>query len=110
MAPLVLAQEPRLHAAVLVSGGLSPGQAEPVTDPFNFAPRVSAPVLMVNGSQDFIFEVKLSQEPLYRTLGTAPDKKKHVVLEGGHGILLEKRAQVLREALDWFDRYLGAIQ
>jgi dienelactone hydrolase/tRNA A-37 threonylcarbamoyl transferase component Bud32 len=110
MAPLVLAQEPRLHAAVLVSGGLSPGQASPETDPFNFAPRVSAPVLMVNGSQDFIFEVKLSQEPLYRTLGTAPDKKKHVVLEGGHGILLEKRAQVLREALDWFDRYLGAIQ
>jgi dipeptidyl aminopeptidase/acylaminoacyl peptidase len=29
-----------------------------------------------------------------------------VVLPGGHNILAERRSQSLREALDWFDRYL----
>ena len=60
MGSMVLALEPRFKAAVFVSGGLSPGQAPPEVDPFTFAPRVSVPVLMVNGDSDYIFEVERS--------------------------------------------------
>ena len=106
MGSIVLALEPRFKAAVFVSGGLSPGQAPPEVDPFTFAPRVSVPVLMVNGDSDYIFEVERSQKPLYGTLGSAVDRKQHIVFPGGHAIAFEKRQQVVREILDWLDRYL----
>ena len=104
--PLVLAVEPRLRAGVLMSGGLA-GDPSPDVDPFNFSPRVTVPVLMINGDSDFIFELERAQKPLFAALGTSADRKRHVVLPGGHGILFEKRSQVIREILDWFDRYLG---
>ena len=107
MSSIVLSVEPRLRAAVLASGGFSPGEAPPETDPFNFASRVTVPVLMLNGSRDFIFEVELSQKPLFEQLGSPAGTKKHLVFDGGHGIFYEKRSQVIRETLDWFDRYLG---
>jgi formylglycine-generating enzyme required for sulfatase activity/dienelactone hydrolase/predicted Ser/Thr protein kinase len=106
---LVLGVEPRLRAAVFLSGGFS-GPAPPEVDPFNFAPHVSVPVLMVNGDADFIFAVDRAQNPLFDELGAAADQKRHVVLPGGHGIIYEKRSQVIREILDWFDRYLGAVK
>ena len=109
MGSVVLAHDPRLRAAVLVAGGFSPGDAPPETDPLNFAPRVSVPVLMLNGNKDFIFDTEQSQKPLFRFLGSPADRKKHVVYEAGHAVFLEKRSQVIREALDWFDRYLGPV-
>jgi serine/threonine protein kinase/dienelactone hydrolase len=107
MGSIVLAQDPRFRAAVFLSGGFSPGKAPPEVDPFNFAPRVSIPVLMINGDQDFIFDAKLSQEPLFQTLGTSADRKKHLLFHAGHGVPLEKRNQVIQEVLDWLDRYVG---
>ena len=110
MGSLVLAQEPRLRTAVFVSGGFSPGDAPPEADPLNFAPRVTVPVLMLNGDHDYIFEVELSQKPLFRFLGSPADRKKHLIYPAGHGVFIEKRSQVIRETLDWFDRYLGPVQ
>ena len=109
MAPQVLAQEPRLKAAVLGGGGLSPGPAPPEVDGFTFAPRVSAPVLMFNGHLDLIFDLERSQKPLFRMLGTPAEHKRHIVVPGGHGVFFEKRSQFIREVLDWFDRYLGPV-
>jgi len=110
MSPVVLGQDSRIRAAVLASGGFSPGKAPPEVDPFNFAPRVTVPVLMINGDRDFIFDVQISQNPLFEVLGTPSDRKRHLVLEAGHGVFIEKRSQMIREALDWFDRYLGPVQ
>ena len=62
--PLVLAVEPRLRAGVLMSGGLA-GDPSPDIDPFNFSPRVTVPVLMINGDSDFIFELERAQKPLF---------------------------------------------
>jgi dienelactone hydrolase len=107
MASVVIALEPRLEAAVLVSGGLSPGMAPPEVDAFTFAPRVSVPVLMINGDSDFIYMVDQSQKPLFRFLGTPLEHKRHLALQGGHAILNEKRNRVIRETLQWFDRYVG---
>jgi len=43
----------------------------PEVDPFNFAPRVRQPTLMLNGRYDFAFPVETSQLPLFQLLGTA---------------------------------------
>ena len=110
MGSIVLSQDPRFRAAVFLSGGFSPGKAPSDVDVFNFAPRVSIPVLMVNGDRDFIFEVEMSQKPLFRGLGSSADQKKHLLFEAGHGVIFEKRSQVIREILDWFDRFLGPVQ
>jgi len=97
------ALEPRLRAIVLVSGGLLTGPVPGEIDPFNFARRVEAPVLLVAGRDDFRRPLKESQEPLMRLLGSR--EKRHYVFEGGH--VPPRWQEVIRETLDWFDRYLG---
>ena len=69
--PIFMALEERFRAAVFVAGGLNQYASypsvlptTPETDPFNFAPRVTAPVLMVNGRNDFARPVEVSQLPL----------------------------------------------
>ncbi len=110
MGSIVLALDRRYRCAVFLSGGLSPTGAPPEVDPFNFAPHVSVPLLMVNGNQDYIFSVTGGQNPLFRALGTPSQDKRHIVLPGGHGVIFDRRTDVIREALDWFDRYLGPVR
>jgi dipeptidyl aminopeptidase/acylaminoacyl peptidase len=81
----------------------------PEADPFNFASRVKAPTLMLNGRHDFIFPLESSQLPLYRLLGTPGKDKRHVVFEAAHG-LGGHRTGMVREVLGWLDRYLGPIR
>jgi len=107
---VVLALEPRLKAAVLLDGGRSGGTPIPEADPYFFAPRVSTPVLMLNGGQDFTFPVQTSQVPLFQALGTPASEKQHLVFDAGHDVSSRYRVQVVREALNWWDRYLGPVQ
>ena len=106
MGPLMLAVEPRIKAAVLNVAGLKFQRALPEADPFNFAPHVTVPVLMLNARYDQFFPLETSQNPLFRLLGTPPDRKRHVVYEAGH---LMPRTLTITETLDWFDRYLGKV-
>ena len=107
LAPVYLAIEPRLRVGVLLSGGFETWTVPAETDPINFAPRVTQPVLMVNGREDFDLPYETAQLPLFRALGTAPDSKQHVVLEGGH--IPPKPQEVFKEILGWLDRQLGAV-
>ncbi len=107
LAPIFLAVEKRIRAAVLVGGGLAMQACAPDADPFNFAPRVSQPVLMVNGRYDFFFPVETSQVPMFQSIGTRTDDKRHVIFEAGH---LPPNDLLIKEVLDWFDRYLGTIE
>ena len=109
MAPIVLALEDRIKAGVLIVGGLTLARPFPETDPFHFAPRVSVPVLMVNGDEDIVFPPEEAQLPLYELLGTPSEHKNHVVLNGGHAIGATHRNQVVSEVLAWFDKYLGPL-
>ena len=52
----------------------------------NFAPRVTVPVLMLNGRYDYFYPTALSQEPLFALLGTLPAHKRRVVYETSHAI------------------------
>jgi dienelactone hydrolase len=108
MGPRMVGVEPRLKAAILLSGGSFekvPGEV----DAWNFAPRVKIPVLMLNGRDDFLFPLETSQNPLFKALGTVEKDKKHVLYDGGH-VSLFTRLDLVKEALDWLDHYLGPVQ
>ncbi len=109
MSPIFLSLEDRFKTAVLIVGGLLFRPRTPESDEFNFIPRVTKPVLMINGRDDFIFPFETSVQPFFRLLGTPPKDKKLVVLNAGHN-LLANRVEVMRETLDWLDRYLGPVK
>jgi dienelactone hydrolase len=101
--------ESRVKAVVLLDGGFF--QVEhPLdgTDQVDFAPRVRQPVLMVNGRYDATYPLEQSQLPLFRLLGAAEGDKRHVLLETGHDVRVQ-RAAMTRETLAWFDKYLGPV-
>jgi formylglycine-generating enzyme required for sulfatase activity/dienelactone hydrolase len=104
LGPLALAVERRFKAAVLWSGGFSSGTKLPEIDEINYAPRVTVPVLMLNGRQDFTFPVESSQEPMFQLLGTSDEHKRRVLFDGGHVFPF---ARVQKDTLDWLDKYLG---
>ena len=106
--PVLAIDERRLKAAVLISVGLAPGRLLPESDPFNFLPRFTVPTVMVCGRSDFIFPVEASQRPMFRLLGTPAKDKRLFNWDGGH---MPSSLQVpIREALGWFDRYLGPVK
>jgi len=108
VAPLALATELRFKGAVLVSAGMTNG-VSPEVDPWNYAPHVKTPVLMLNGRDDFFFSLATSQTPLFEALGTPEKDKRRVLYDGGH-VDFVSRMEVVKEALDWLDRYLGPVK
>jgi predicted Ser/Thr protein kinase/pimeloyl-ACP methyl ester carboxylesterase len=103
-----VALESRLKAAILLAGGLFDMSLPPEADAFNFAPRIKTPTLLLGGEYDFDYPVDTSQRPLFKLLAAPPEHKRHVVFEkAGH---VPPRIEVIRETLDWLDRYLGPVQ
>jgi dipeptidyl aminopeptidase/acylaminoacyl peptidase len=46
---------------------------------------------------------------MFRRFGTPAADKRQVIVDSGHGVLFpEVRNEVIREILNWLDRYLGA--
>ncbi len=104
-APIALAVEERIDAAVLNVGGLVENERYlPEVDPLNFVPHVRSPILMLNGEYDIVFPLENAQKPMFELLGTDPAHKKHYVAPAGH---IVPRDMLIRETLDWFDHYLG---
>jgi dienelactone hydrolase/cbb3-type cytochrome oxidase subunit 3 len=107
-APMMLATVPRFRTAILLAGAMRPVGALPEADPVNFLPRVTIPILHVTGRYDAGYPVDVAQKPFFDLFGTPPQDKRHLVLPVGHAILVpEVRTTVIREVLDWLDRYLG---
>ena len=103
----IVAIEKRFKAVVLLSGGLPAGLRPPEADPMNFAPHITAPTLMLNGRDDFIFPLEPVARPLFDLLGAPPDRKRLAINEGGHVPALN---ELIRDVLGWFDQYLGPVQ
>jgi pimeloyl-ACP methyl ester carboxylesterase len=107
MGSLFPAVENRIRACLLISPGFYLQKSLPEVDQLNFAPRVKVPTLMLNGRFDYIFPVRSSQEPMFRLLGAPDEQKRRVVYDSGHDI---PRNEMIKESLDWLDRYLGPVK
>ena len=104
LGPIMLTVEDRFEAGVLVVAGLQYERALPEVEPIQYLPRVTIPVLMMNGKYDFFFPVETSQQPFYDLLGTPEENKEWKLVEASHGV---GRFEVAKEAGPWLDRYLG---
>jgi formylglycine-generating enzyme required for sulfatase activity/dienelactone hydrolase len=107
MAPIYLAMEPRFKTAVLLVPGFYTQRALPEAEAINYAPRVTMPTLLLNGRFDFFSPEDTTQVPFFNLLGTQADQKRRVVYDTGHNI---PRPDLIRESLDWLDRYLGPVR
>ena len=63
---------------------------------------------MLNGDNDSSYPVVV-QKRLYTLLGTPVEDKRHVLYQGGHGVFGVRRSEMIREMLEWLDRYLGLV-
>jgi len=101
------AVEPRIKANVLYVAGLGFQRALPEVDELNYIGRVRQPTLILNGEFDFFFPKETSQRPMFELLGTPAADKKRLIFPGGHSV---PRTEMIKESLDWLDRYLGPVQ
>jgi formylglycine-generating enzyme required for sulfatase activity/predicted Ser/Thr protein kinase len=104
----VCAIESRFKTCVLLAGGFPPGPRPPEIDPINFAPRAHAPLLMLNGRYDFDQSSEQQAKPMLRFWGAPEKDKRMVIMESGH--LPANLQEVIREILDWLDKYLGPVK
>jgi len=107
MGGIVPAVETRVRAVVLTVSGMTMERTLPEVDQINYLPRVTQPVLMLNGEYDPYFPVETAQKPMLRLLGTPPDDKKMIVYPSSH---LVPPAEFIKETLNWLDKYLGPVQ
>lgn len=106
MGSVMLAIENRFKVAVLIAPGFYLQESSPEVDQLNLAPRVKIPVLMLNGHFDFLFPPQSSQEPMFRLLGTPKEQKRRVVYNTVHNV---PQNEMIKETLNWLDRYLGPV-
>ena len=101
---IIPAIEGRIKAAVLLSGGYTPGM-HPEFSQVNCAPRIKIPILMLNGKYDLTYPVETSIKPLFQMFGT-PEKDKFIKFyETSHSVWLKN--EVIKDELDFLDKYLG---
>jgi hypothetical protein len=99
--PIPVALDPRFKLAIFAAGGLRYNYP-PEIQGVNFLPRITVPVLVVNGRDDFSTPIA-AQKHLYTLLGTPLEHKRHVMLEGGH--VPNDFRGLIREILDFLDKY-----
>ena len=107
MGAILPAVEPRLKASVIYVGGFDLRAALPEVEPINFTPRITIPTLMLSGRYDFFYPMECCQESMFRFLGAPADQKRRVVYESGHNV---PRAELIKETLNWLDKYLGPVK
>ncbi len=110
MGSVMIATESRLRTGIFLLGGICACKRHPASDPANFAPRVTIPILMLNGREDSIFPLETAQNPLFNLLGTPSGHKQHVLFPGGHSIAWEYREPYHKAIVDWLDQYLGRVE
>jgi formylglycine-generating enzyme required for sulfatase activity/tRNA A-37 threonylcarbamoyl transferase component Bud32/dienelactone hydrolase len=107
IAPILGALDKRIKLFLLEGGGLIKGPL-PEIDPINFAPRHTAPTVIFNGRYDISFPLETSARPLLNSLGTPKRDKELVLFDGGHVPPLDSK--LMKEMLDWLDRYTGPVR
>ena len=104
---IIPAVEQRIKTSILVVAGLAFERSLPEVEPIHYLPRITTPVLMLNGKYDFFFPYETSQLPFYELLGTTKEHKQIILYEQGHAV---PETQLVKETLTWLDRYLGPVE
>ena len=107
MGGIIPAVEPRIKVSILYVAGLAMERGRPEVEPVNYLPRITVPVLMLNGKYDFFFPSETAQRPFFEFLGTPQADKRWISYEGGHDV---PRTELIGESLGWLDRYLGPVR
>jgi dienelactone hydrolase len=111
-APIILALEERIKAAILQNGGFfiywgSGGPVRPEVNEMNYVTRVKTPTLMLNGRYDLFFPYETNARIMFERLGTPKDQKEQKVYDSDHYV---PRNELIKETLRWFDKYLGPVK
>jgi len=108
IAPSILATENRIRSAVLLSAALAPVDSTvfPATlNPNTYWPRVTTPVLVLNGSYDISIHATQNRDLLLQTIGSTAARKRAILYDAPHWPLPPHR--VRNDTLSWFDEFLG---
>ena len=106
MSASILALEPRLQAVVLWGARYPHGAVQrPAFNPATYWPRMTKPVLVTNGRDDQYASRSTDPQRLMALFGTDAQDKRLVLYDGPHWPM--PRRELLRDTIDWFDRYLG---
>ena len=104
----ILASEPRIRTAVLMSGYVANIDADrfpDVVNPNTYWPVVELPILVLNGRYDIATHQNESRDMLIRTIGTSVESKRSVLYDSSHWPLPPHRVE--RDVIEWLDRHLG---
>jgi eukaryotic-like serine/threonine-protein kinase len=106
--PVLSAIDGRVRAGAHIGAGLIGVDLPAEFNPIHFAPRATEPTLLIGGRYDFIGPVATSQLPLLHLLGAPDEHKKLALFDTGH--VVHPGPEMIKEVLDWFDRYLGPVR
>lgn len=105
MGAIIPAVEERLKLIMLMVPGMySYNKALPEADVINYITRVKQPVLMLNGRYDHVFAYEIDIHPMYQLFGTPEEDKVLKLYETGHYV---PQTQIIKETLNWLEKYWG---
>jgi predicted esterase len=106
---LIPAVEDRIKIAIINAGGLKmyDRKPRPEADYINYVSRVTIPTLMLHGRFDANVSYDHAAKPMYDLLGTPEKDKKLIVYQTDHIIPVN---ELIKESLNWLDRYLGPVR
>jgi dipeptidyl aminopeptidase/acylaminoacyl peptidase len=104
---IIPAVEDRLKLSILIIGGNGAARAYPEADVINYLPRIKIPVLMLNGRYDPQFPFETSVKPFFNLIGTPEKDKRLCVYETDHNV---PKSELIKETLNWLDKYFGPVK
>jgi dienelactone hydrolase len=104
---IIPAVETRIKANILYLGGFNHSAALPEALGVNYISRIRIPTLMLNGRYDMVFPLETNVRPAFKLLGAPEKDKKLVVYDTDHYV---PKKELIKESLDWLDRYFGPVK
>jgi dienelactone hydrolase len=98
--------EERLKASILALGGMW-CLGRPETQEINYVTRVKIPTLMLNGRFDMILVYETDVKPMFDLLGTPKEHKALKIYDTDHSL---PGKELIKETLNWLDKYLGPVK
>jgi hypothetical protein len=106
--PVFSAIDGRIKAGAHIGSNLIDEELPAEIHPVNFAPGAKEPTLPIAGRYDFFGRSETTDHALLRLLGAPEQHKRLALFDTGH--VVHPGPEMIKEVLDWFDRYLGPVR